>query len=277
MKRYMAKRVLSFGECEAFVRRFCSENPFSDPMLSDDKQITDRLIKAIAKREDHIVIGVFKDREMAGLFLFLVLKDEQYLEMLAGLSCDREAYNAMFAYLKEHFAGYSADVVFNPNNELLSNWLRQKGAAFDTEQQKMVYGNSALDADTSGVALLTEPYILSYLEMHNANLYWTGDKVIEAPDRFRTFVAVENGTVVGYLDVTHCFEENEPFDLLVREGYRRKGYGRKLLAKALEMNRPNAMVLHVNIDNVPAIRLYESLGFVKAENQNSVVARLFLS
>ena len=40
------------------------------------------------------------------------------------------------------------------------------------------------------------------------------------------YVAVEDGKVVGYMDVTYTFKENEPFDLFVLEEYRRMGYGR---------------------------------------------------
>ncbi|MBD5460380.1 MAG: GNAT family N-acetyltransferase [Lachnospiraceae bacterium] len=80
--------------------------------------------------------------------------------------------------------------------------------------------------------------------------------------------------MVGYLDVTCCHEENEPYDLWVREEYRRKGYGRKLLAKALEMNKPKGMMLLVEIHNEAAIHLYESMGFEKMDNQNSVAAHL---
>lgn len=39
---------------------------------------------------------------------------------------------------------------------------------------------------------------------------------------------------------------------MVLEDYRRMGYGRKLLAKAVEENKPNGMVLHVDVDNAPA-------------------------
>ena len=276
MEQYTAKNILSFDECEEFVRSFCAENPFSDPKLSNVGEITDDLRKALEKKENHGVIGICKDQKMVGLFSFLVLRDERYLEMLIGLSGDKKAYHMMLAYLKEHFAACNADIVFNPNNHLLYDCLEEKGALFETEQQTMIYHTANLGIDTSGVELLTEPYLPSYLAMHNTDLYWTGDKVTHAEDRFRTFVAIESGSVVGYLDVTHCYEENEICDLLVKEEYRRKGYGRKLLAKALELNRPNGMMLFVNIDNQPAIRVYESLGFVKAENQNSLVAHLQL-
>ena len=274
MKQYSVKKINSFDECERFVRSFRADNPFSDPMLSNDEQMANNLIKAIEKKENHCVIEIFKNNEPVGLFSFLVLADEQYLEMLVGLSDDAEAYALMFSYLKEHFGNYNADFVFNPNNYLLNNLLKQNGAEFEVEQQKMICNNFCPDIVTTGIQLLTQRHIPSYLEMHNSDLYWTGDKVIEATDRFRTFIAVENDTVVGYLDVTYCFDENEPYDLLVKEDYRRKGYGKKLLAKALEMNAPNRMTVIIEIDNEPAIRLYKSVGFEKVGNHNSLVAHL---
>lgn len=269
-----AKSVRSFDECASFVNGFCTDNIFSDPMLSNAEQLKCNLINAIEKKESHVVISICMNQQMIGLFSFLVLKDEQYLEMLVGLSRCEDAYGAMFAYLKEHFIGYSADFVFNPNNYLLYNCLKQNKADFYEEEQRMVYNNSALNIDTTGVELLTEPYIPSYVEMHRTDVYWTGDKILEAKDRFRIFIAIENGDVVGYLDVTYCHEENEFYDLWVKEEHRRKGYGRKLLAKALEMNKPKGMMLLVGIYNKAAIHLYESVGFEKIDNRNSVTAHL---
>jgi len=273
-KMVTIKNVISFDECESFVNSFCTDNIFSDPMVSNAEQIKCNLINAIEKKESHAVISICMNHQMIGLFSFLTLKDEQYLEMLVGLSRHEEAYSAMFAYLKEHFIGYSADFVFNPNNYLLYNFLRQNGAEFYEEEQRMVYNNSTLNVDTTGVELLTEPYIPSYIEMHGTDMYWTGDKILAEKDRFRTFIAIENGTMVGYLDVTYCHKENELYDLWVKEEHRRKGYGRKLLAKALEMNKPKGMMLLVEIHNEAAIHLYESIGFEKVDNQNSVTAYL---
>lgn len=274
MEQYYVKRIRSFVECEKFVHRFNADNSFSDTMLSSDEQITNNLIKAIDNKENHRVIGIHKNNVMIGLFSFLVLADEHYIEMLVGLSNYKEAYDVMYSYLKEHFCTYNVDFVFNSNNYLLYDLLKQNGAEFDVEQQKMIYSNSVLNIDTVGVELLTQQFIDSYLEMHNKDLYWTGDKVIEATDRFHTFIAIENDIIVGYLDVTHCFEENEPYDLLIKKDYRRKGYGKKLLAKALKMNAHKGMMVYIEIDNEPAICLYRSVGFVKVDNQNILVAHL---
>ena len=42
--------------------------------------------------------------------------------------------------------------------------------------------------------------------------------------------------------------------------------------KALEMNRPNGMMLLVDADNTPAICLYASMGFAKVQGQNNLTA-----
>ena len=266
------KRIISFDECESFVSAFCADDAFSDPMLSNAGQTERNLINAIEKKDSYAVLGIYENRQMIGLFSFLVLKEERYLEMLVGLSRYEEAYSAVFAYLRGRFIGYGADFVFNPNNVLLYRCLKQFGAEFYEEEQRMVYNNSPLNVDTAGVELLPEPHIPAYVEVHRSDVYWTGDKILAAKDQFRTFVAIEDGAVVGYLDVTYCYEENEIYDLWVREECRQRGYGRKLLAKALEMNGPKGMMVVVEVRNEAAIGLYESMGFETIENRNSVTA-----
>jgi len=193
--------------------------------------------------------------------------------MLVGLSSDPAAYDEIFRYLQAELSGYKADFVFNPQNDLLKERLAARGARFEKEQQKMVFTHRFPQVDTSGVELLSPRYMDQYLAMHGTDAYWTGEKVAAATEKFRTFIAVEGETVVGYLDVTHCFGENEPYDLLVKEEYRRRGWGRKLLAAALTMNEPKDMMLLVDIDNEPAMRLYGSMGFIKAERQNNLTAQ----
>lgn len=264
--------IESYAQCSAFVGSFYGDPIFSDPMLPNEEEAQSKIITPIENPDRHCVLGVYRGSELVGLFSFLALKDEQYLEMLVGLSRDAEVYSEVIAYLEQHFPGYEADFVFNPNNYLLKEILCRKGAEFDPEQQKMVLTHPAPPVDTAGVELLSEQYRQQYFAVHNRDTYWTGEKVAAAADRFRAFLAIEDGSVVGYLDVTWSFEENEVFDLMVLESHRRIGWGRKLLAKALELNRPKGMMLLVETDNTPAIRLYESMGFERMPNQNYLTA-----
>lgn len=265
----MIKIIKAYDECRDFVSDFLRE----EPVQAD---ITERLIRHIENPDKNRVIGVFAEGCMTGLFSFLVLPDEKYIEMLECLSRDKESYAEAFQYLADSFPGYDADFVFDPQNSVLKELLEEYGAEFDTEQQKMVLEDAVQGIDTTGIEPLSEKYAEEYCAIHKKDVYWTGERVLEAQDRFRTFLAVHEGRVVGYIDVTYTYDENEPFSLLVLEEYRRMGYGRKLLAKAVEENKPCGMALHVDVDNTPAIRLYKSMGFKRAVGGNILTSHLTL-
>lgn len=212
-------------------------------MLSTQEMLDCNLIKAFT-RPNRRILGVY-DEQLAGLFVLLTLPEEKYLEMLVGLSREKQVYA-----------------------ELLT---------FEQEQQRMVFSGRLLPVNTDEIRAFYEQYFEEYCAIHEKDMYWTGEKIAAVPEKFRTFLAINQGRVVGYLDVTHCFEENEPYDIYVLPEYRRRGYGRKLLAKALECNQPKGMMLLVESDNAAAIRLYESMNFKTVPGQNSLTAHWRIS
>ena len=100
--------------------------------------------------------------------------------------------------------------------------------------------------------------------------------MIEARDRFRILLAIENDEAVGYLDITYKYDENELYDILVKEQYRGRGYGKAMLARAIELNRPKGMMVLTETDNIAAIALFESLGFRRRPGGNSITAWFML-
>lgn len=267
----MIKPVGSYADCREFAESFQADTDVSDPMLSTEEQIRCNLEKAFT-RPNRQILGVYQDGQLAGLFVLLVLDEDKYLEMLVGLSREAQAYRELMEYLARNYPGWEADFVFNPRNGLLKATLEDVRAEFEQEQQKMVFSGSVIPGDSTGIQEFSEQYAAEYYVIHSRDVYWTGEKVAAAPERFRIFLAIDGGRVVGYMDVTHCFEENEPYNLFVLPEYRRRGFGRKLLAAALECNRPKGMMLLVDTDNVPVIRLYASMGFQTVRGQNSLTA-----
>lgn len=270
----MIKRLKSVTEYLDFIHEINSDPDFSDPMLRRGEQMRNFL--DAANKPLHQVWGIFEGEELLGLFDFFVEEEESYLEMIVGLSRTGKAYGEMLAYLKESYPGCLADFVYNPGNHLLHKLLREEGAEFETEYQKMVLKQEVPYQRVHPIELYSPKYREQYRSMHRKDTYWTADKVLDAPDRFRVLLAVENGEVAGYLDMTHKYEENEPYDIFVKEEYRRKGYGKAMLAKAVELNRPKDLMVLVEVDNTAAIALYESLGFVKAAGENNMTAHLWL-
>ena len=267
----MVQKLDSLDSVMGFIRDVQQDPVFSDPMLSTDEQWEVNLLSAPV-RPDKIILGVYQDSKLVGLFVFVISVEDRNLEMIVGLSRYAEAYAEITDYLQENYPGYQADFVFNPRNYLVRELLEQKGARFDPEQQKMVYSGKMPEVNTEGIVPLSDEYFEQYAAIHNTDMFWTAEKVAKRADRFNVFLAVDHGYVVGYSDVTNCYDENEIYDILVKEEYRRKGWGRKLLAKALKENEPNGLMLLVDIDNDPAMALYESMGLVKVQGQNNITA-----
>ncbi|MBQ3757660.1 MAG: GNAT family N-acetyltransferase [Oscillospiraceae bacterium] len=256
----MIRKLTSLDAYKAFVDDLNADPAFSDPMLSTDEQIEYNLQRAFEDPCDH-VLGAFENDTMTGLFVFLVLDEDRYVEMLVGLSRSAAAYEEAANWLKARCPGYQIDFVFNPGNRVIRDVLTNLGAVFAEEQKKMLLTEEPPAVDTTGIEPLSDRYLEQYVAVHSTDGYWTGDRVANALDTFRVFLAIDNGTVAGYIDVTKDNEENEPFDLLVLKAYRRRGWGRKLLAAAIEANRPKNMMLIVDVGNAPAIALYASMGF----------------
>lgn len=271
----MIRELTGVDRHMAFIRRLCAHPDFRDPMLCREAQLRHNLLDAHLDPANRI-LGVFDGERLTGLFVFLVLADERYTEMLAGLSDCPDTYAQLLPYLRGHYAGYRADFIYNPKNRLLHGVLEQAGAEFEPEQQKLVLQNEVPCPPDSRVVPYSPVWRPAYLAMHTVDRYWTGERVLAAPERFHVLLAMENGAPAGYLDLSYGQPENEPYDLFVRETSRRRGLGRALLARAVALNRPNAMSLLVDIDNTAAITLYESLGFVKADDENNITASLLL-
>lgn len=265
------RELPALDPCAELIRELNRDPLCSDPRFTSPESVARKLQETVERPNEH-VWGVFDGEALTGLFVFLVLEEERYIEMLVGLTRSAAACEELAGYLAASYAGFQADFIFNPANAPLRELLRRKGASFYEEQQKMVLSRIVPSIDTEGIVPLSPPYREQYLALHDRDCYWTGDRVAEAADRFSVFLAIEDGTVVGYIDVTNCFEENEPYALWVAEARRRRGWGRKLLARAIEANRPHGMMLLVDVDNRPAISLYESMGFETAPGQNSQTA-----
>ena len=77
-------------------------------------------------------------------------------------------------------------------------------------------------------------------------------------------VAVEAGEVVGYVGSQTVLGETDMMNLAVAPEARRQGTGRALvlaLVEALKEKESHSLMLEVRVSNIPAQKLYASLGF----------------
>ena len=260
----------------ALIADVNSDPAFADPNHPGQEEMMNKLRKSMEQQEEK-VLGIYRDDKPEGLFVLLVSEEDRNIEASVCLTRSGDVCEALVVYLQEKYPGFQVDFVFNPGNQPLKETLVRNGAAFDPEQQYMELTGEPVPADTEGIELLSEAYYEQYCALHNKDMFWTGEKTAAEPDYFRVLVAAENGRIAGYLDVSWPKEKNYIFDLLVAEESRRRGWGRKLLAKAIELNRPHGMALDVNVDNEPARHLYETMGFARVEGKNKITATIHLT
>ncbi len=78
------------------------------------------------------------------------------------------------------------------------------------------------------------------------------------------FVALDGNSVAGYIGSQSVLDEADMMNVAVHPDYRRQGIGEKLvlaLAQALTEKEIRGLMLEVRESNIPAIALYEKLGF----------------
>lgn len=152
----MIQDISSYEDCREFISGFQGDPLFSDPMLSTQEMLDCNLIKAF-NRPNRRILGVY-DAQLAGLFVLLTLPEEKYLEMLVGLSREKQVYAELLTFLKQEYSGWNGDFVFNPRNILLKEALQNENAAFEQEQQRMVFSGQLLPVNTDEIHAFSEQY-----------------------------------------------------------------------------------------------------------------------
>lgn len=264
----MIREIFSFDLYEEFIRDFSGNSVFADPHFEfDNGNLYDSL-----KKDNRKAYIVTEGEKVNGLFVWLILPDEKYIEMLIGLSKEEASIREMLAFIEDKYKGCQLDFVINPRNDLFCNLLKSKNAKFEEEQQWMILENETENQYRNKIVLLTNEYEAQYIDKHNKDTYWTAEKVIEAIDKFRVFLAVYEKKVVGYIDVTYCYEKNEPYAIWVDDDFKDQGYEQALLQAAIKMNKPKKMMVLVDVNNHAEIEMFKSIGFVSVTGTNSIYA-----
>ena len=264
----MIKEIYSFDLYKKYISDISNDYNYADPHFEfDHNNLFDSL-----KKDDRKAFVVAEAEQVKGLFVWLILPDEKYIEMLIGLSKEESSINEMITYIENKHRGYKLDFVINPKHCLFCYVLKARNAVFENEQQWMICDKDVENIYHYEVVPLTYEYEAQYIDKHNKDTYWTAEKVIEAKDKFRTFLAISEGKIIGYIDVTYCYEKNEPYDIWVDNEFHNMGYEQALLQTAIKMNKPKKMMVLVDVANHEEIEMLKSIGFVSAAGTNSVYA-----
>ncbi len=107
---------------------------------------------------------------------------------------------------------------------------------------------------------------VAQLELENFSEPWSEAQLYELLERpeYCYLVAVEGGIVLGYAGMVVVGEEGQITNIATAKAARRRGIGTVLLEQLIaegERRGAGAFSLEVRDSNVPAIALYERMGF----------------
>lgn len=92
---------------------------------------------------------------------------------------------------------------------------------------------------------------------------WTEQSISDSVERDSNYfnIAYADSKPAGYMSMMLAAGEGDIMRVAVLPEYRRLGIGRALLEECFSSNDPDVVFLDVRENNIPAIRLYESMGF----------------
>lgn len=83
-------------------------------------------------------------------------------------------------------------------------------------------------------------------------------------EKTKYIIAKENNEVVGFAGILVVLDEATLNNIVVKKSYRCRGIGGELLETLIDLCadlKLKSFTLEVNVENIPAIKLYEKFGF----------------
>lgn len=269
MARYNKEKCYQVGYCSVKV-----DNIRRDLVDS----LKDEANKLIGVLEEGILIGVVdldidlnkKVIEIVGPFIDRQDKEE-------WLKIGKELLNFV---LKECGACYKYLFFIHQENKIGEMLLESIGAKFNgyeytlSVQRERVQPESV---DTTGIVSVDTNQYKEVVTLHDGiwpGVYYSGQELIDQLDEnHQLFIIKNEEEIEGYVFVENEAERGYIHFLAVKETYRRRGIGMRLLNKALEWSFTNNQIKKVSLcveaENENALSLYYKAGL---EKENAYVA-----
>lgn len=216
---------------------------------------------------------------LSGVLALTIEPEASYLEATGGVFAANN-YKAIaiefFNYIKEAYRGYQFDAAYPIENKQAINFMETIGAKlldydYEMKTNKDKYKYKKI-SETYEIIELSENYYQNFVNVHDKycpNVYWTGNRLLDALDKFDIFIALEKEEVVGSIVISKFNKEfREIYLMAVAEDKRYKGYEIALVNKAVDnafINGAKEIIVMVASDNIDEINLFMKLGFEKSD------------
>lgn len=239
----------------------------------DYRDICNQFQKMLEHPHDRLLIFEENDR-ISGVLALLVEPQDKYLEAIGGVFAESNYHRvakAFFDYIAYSYSGYFMHAAYPEENAQALKFMESLGAEledFDYEMRKKK-GELQVCSPGKDVVQLTERYFKSFVEFHDAQhpeVFWTGEKLLAAKDKFRIHIVTENEKVVGFVVTSR--KTAEIFFIAVADAKQKVAYGKELLLEAVQdafADGAEELLSMVERDKDSKINLFESLGFKRTD------------
>ncbi len=257
----LVKYVLRDAEWPYFLETILETYPY--PFVTKERL---EALKCDPEIDLYTVYGSCKE-----LLCVYPLSEDRYAEVTLFLTNDGDSTEAFLEEIVKRYPDLSVDVVYPPDNGMITKALEKRGASFEPVQHEMI--NTVLPKEPSLKATPYDPvYEEGYREIHqDDDRYWTADRVL-AEESFDVYLIIDEGQPAAYLDLMRGTKKDMVYDLFVIKEKRGRGYGSALIAEASRSSGQENLILTVDEDNETALRIYKAAGFTVVQGKDTRTA-----
>ena len=241
---------------------------------TDYNSVLKQFERMIHHPNDELLVSTDGD-DILGLLALLVEPEDKYLEFVGGVFAEsnyRMVSEEFFKYIRDKYKGYKLNAAYPEENVQAIGFMESIGAKlmdFDYEYRinkddfKSLY-------EVDNIIYINKKYNEDFINLHNRinpDVYWTGEKLINALDKFDMFIALEDDTVIGSI-VTSKFnkEVDEIYFLSVEneDDHLEKALLNRGVSHAFS-NGTRELILMIGKEDAKLINICEEIGFIRSD------------
>ena len=241
---------------------------------TDYNSVLKQFERMIHHPNDELLVSTDGD-DILGLLALLVEPEDKYLEFVGGVFAEsnyRMVSEEFFKYIRDKYKGYKLNAAYPEENVQAIGFMESIGAKlmdFDYEYRinkddfKSLY-------EVDNIIYINKKYNEDFINLHNRmnpDAYWTGEKLINALDKFDIFIALEDDKVIGSI-VTSKFnkEVDEIYFLSVEneDDHLEKALLNRGVSHAFS-NGTRELILMIGKEDAKLINICEEIGFIRSD------------
>lgn len=262
---YKGKMFYNVYKCDNEIIKYIKDR-INKTIFIKNNNIPKYINQIISKNEHYIVVS--KEKEINGVFIFLIDYNEKYIEIMEALSDEKEVIAELIQNLISKYKGFLIDIVLNCSNVEAVKVVMET-AKLDKKQ--VVYKKllkESVKNDDFDVALLDSKYISKYKKIHvDENCFWTADRIINNLDKFNVYLLKKQNSIIGYSDVYVNKKFCEIYSFEISEEYKNISNGKKFLGKICSNFKNKELQIIIDYDDAFLVELLNYFNFSLEKEQ----------